>query len=233
MLWVVLAAQANAADFQALILTGAASEAAGAPLLEAAKKRVEAAKDLLAFAPGFPKLVQSDAVPGLKPGFWIVIAGYCEKDTVLDALKAIDSGSYSRPVKVEAGACPKVTEGWSVKTDEAKDASKRTLRGVLFVPDDQGHEWKLYVSLKEKSGVLLAEEVLEQSKDSPCLYGGDSELKAKGATLVLKSSGCMKSRGCPNPGEATVTVTVSAVDQVIKTEGKVLKDSGYAGCRGE
>jgi hypothetical protein len=231
----LVAAQAQAAELQALILTGAASEAAAAPLLEAAKKRVEEAKDLLELPPGFPKLVQSDKVTGLKPGFWIVLAGYCEKDTVLAALKALDSGAYSRPVTVDAAACPKVADKWDVTTEEAKDsATRRLLRGVLFTPTgDNGANWKMYVSLKEKSGALVAEKILEQTNDSSCMSGGETELKVKGAALVLKVTDCLKPRGCPNPAAVTLTVTVSAADQTIGAEEKILKDPGYRGCSGE
>lgn len=55
----------------------------------------------------------------------------------------------------------------------------------------------------------------------------------RGATLVIKSTDCAKPRGCPNPGAATVSVTLRAVDQTINVTGKVLKDPGYEGCRGE
>lgn len=228
----LVAAQAHAAELQALILTGAASETAAAPLLEAAKKRVEEAKDLVELAPGFPKLVQSDQVSGLKPGFWIVLAGYCEKDTVLSALKALDSGAYSRPVTVDAAACPKVADGGEVTTEEAKDSTtKRLLRGVLF---SGSSDWKLYASLKEKSGALVAERVLVESKDSACaMGGGEPELKVKGATLLLKVTDCLKPRGCPNPAEVTLVITLSAADQSIKDEEKILKDPGYRGCAGE
>jgi hypothetical protein len=227
----LVAAQAHAAELQALILTGAASEAAAAPLLEAAKKRVEEAKDVLELAPGFPKVVQSDKVPGLKPGFWIVLAGFCEKDTVLGALKALDSGAYSRPVTVDAAACPKIADGWTVTTEEAKDpATKRLLRGVLFA----GSDWRLYLSLKEKSGALVAERVLNESSDSSCVMGGgEAELKVKGSALLLKVTDCLKPRGCPNPAAVTLVITLSAADQAIKDEEKILKDPGYRGCGGE
>ena len=231
----LLAAHAHAIELQALILTGAASEAAAVPLLESAKKRVEEAKELLEFAPGFPKVMQSDKVTGLKPGFWIVLAGFCEKDTMLTALKALDSGAYSRPVTVDAAACPKLAEKWDVVSEEAKDsATKRLLRGVLFTPSsDNPSNWKLYVSLKEKSGAPIAEKILAQTEASSCTSGGETELNVKGSTLVLKVTDCLKPRGCPNPAAVTLTVTVSATDQTIKNEEKILRDPGYRGCAGE
>lgn len=231
---VTLTSQAPAAEVQALILTGAGSEAAARPLLEAARKRVVGATDVLQLAAGFPKLVQSETVSGLKPGFWIVLAGFCESDTALDALKALDAGAYARPVQLEGGlSCPRVADGWSVTTNEVKVANKRTLRGVLFTSSERESTWKFYASLREKSGALISERVLLQHQDSPCVYGGENELQAKGATLVIKSTDCAKPRGCPNPGAATVSVTLSAVEQTIAVATKVLKDPGYEGCSGE
>lgn len=231
---ILFAARVQAAELQALILTGAGSEAAATPLLEAAKKRAAAATDVLVLADGFPRLVQSDTVTGLKPGFWIVLAGFCAEASTLDALKALDAGAYAKPVQLDAApSCPRLVEGWSVTTVEAKDATKRTLRGVLFSPGSSSDEWKLYVSLREKTGTLVAERVLEQAKDTRCVSGGGNELRVKAGTLVMKSTDCQMPRGCPNPGDGTTSVTVSALGQELAVESKVLKDPGYGGCRGE
>ncbi|MDP1827063.1 MAG: hypothetical protein Q8L48_27565 [Archangium sp.] len=233
-LTILLAAPAEAAELQALILTGATTEAAAKPLLEAAQKRAATFSTLLVLPPGFPRLVQSDTLVGLKPGFWIVLAGFCKTDDMLTGLKALDAGAYAKTVTAdEAAACPAFATGWSAATEEVKVAQKRTLRGVLFDPDDREDEWKFFATLREKNGAVISELALRQGADSPCLYGGRNELTAKGATLVLKSTDCLKPRGCPNPGEATISITVSAPDGGIETLGKTLVDPGYRGCRGE
>jgi hypothetical protein len=138
-------------------------------------------------------------------------------------------------VQVEKAQCPKLADGWEVTTEEAKDAAtKRLLRGVLFTPGrDNASDWRLYVSLKDKAGTLVDERLLEQSQASSCMSGGETELNVKAGTLVLKVTDCLKPRGCPNPAKVTLTVTVSAADQEIKSEEKILKDPGYRGCKGE
>lgn len=231
----LMAMQATAADLQLLILTGATTEAAGTPLMEAAKKRVEAASAVLKLAPGFPRLIQSDRIKGLKPGFWIVVAGFCRSDQPLVSLKALDAGAYAKPVQVEdPESCPTNVEGWSATTHEAKDAERRLLRGTLFQSSGQVEEWRLFVSLRDKSGVLLTERVLVESSATRCLQGGDAKLKAKGPSLIVRTEDCAMPRGCPNPGAGTTELTVSAEgDAGLLVQDEVIASPGYGGCRGE
>ncbi|MBN8226957.1 hypothetical protein JYK02_05465, partial [Corallococcus macrosporus] len=61
---------------------------------------------------GHPKLVESKTLPGLKPGFWVWILGTCAADEagpVLEHLKLLAPGTYSREVKLPAKklSCPK------------------------------------------------------------------------------------------------------------------------------
>lgn len=230
----LVAAPAFAGDVQALVITGTTSEAAAEPLLEAAKKRAEAVKDVFTLAPGFPKVVESATVKGLKPGFWIVLAGFCK--TVDPGLKAIDPGAYAKPVQVDAEACPALKDHWVASTVEAKDAEKRTLRAVLFQSTSQRDEaqWLAVLSVRDAAGATVAERVAKQDYDtSGCVYGGEAELKAKGAAVVLKTTDCARPRGCPNPGAATTSVVFELKDKEITPAVTVLKDPGMKGCSGE
>lgn len=59
-------------------------------------------------APGYPRLVESGRVPGLKPGFHVVLVGVCPAEAagpVLAALRSASAGAWSRPVRAEP-ACP-------------------------------------------------------------------------------------------------------------------------------
>lgn len=227
----LLSSPAFAAELQALVLTGATSEAAAAPLLEAAKTRAMAVVPWVTLAEGFPKVVDSATVKGLKPGFWIVLAGFCA--TVDPALKALDPGAYSKPVEVEKAACPVVLDGWTASTLEVKDADKRTLRGVLFQPklEDQ---WRLFLTVRDAAGAPIAARDTKESEVSGCIYAGTAELKAgKGGALVVKTSDCARPRGCPNPGLATTQVTFALKGTEIADTLVVLKDIGMRGCSGE
>ncbi|WNG58742.1 hypothetical protein F0U59_31415 [Archangium gephyra] len=65
--------------------------------------------DLVRFAPGFPKIVSSATVPGLNPGFEIVLLGVCPRDEGRDErayIKALHPFTYEKPVKGVQAACP-------------------------------------------------------------------------------------------------------------------------------
>jgi hypothetical protein len=54
--------------------------------------------------------MRSDALAGLKPGFFIVVGGFCEKPDaakVVAALRAVEKGTYAKPTTSgEPLACP-------------------------------------------------------------------------------------------------------------------------------
>ena len=75
--------------------------------------------DLIALPEGWPKLVQSDSVPGMKPGFHVVVLGICpagDERAPLELLKALHPSVYAREVTDPAppGACPALREGVSL-----------------------------------------------------------------------------------------------------------------------
>lgn len=227
----VVSGSAFAADVQALVITGATSEAAAAPLLEAAKKRAAVVAPLLTLAEGFPKVVDSATVKGLKPGFFIVLAGFC---TVVDpALKALDPGAYAKPVQDVAEACPKVAQGWQASSTESTDAEKRKWRIVVFQPRGD-EEWRAFLTVRDASGATLADGVLKQGEVSGCLYGGTASVStSKTGVMSVKTTDCYRPRGCPNPGLATTLATFTLKGSEISSDVQVLKDVGMKGCSGE
>lgn len=81
------------------------------------------------FFQGYPKLVKSRTVPGLKPGLWVWLGGYCKRDEtvpfvqdkttntpisiVLDEqkyfvqkLKKVVTTAYTKTVSVDEASCP-------------------------------------------------------------------------------------------------------------------------------
>lgn len=76
---------------------------------ERVARQFEKVKD--SFADGFPKQVRSDDVPGLKPGFHLLVGGFCaDKAGALRAAKALAQtvkGVYTRTVTAaQPESCP-------------------------------------------------------------------------------------------------------------------------------
>lgn len=215
-----LTVPAHAAEVQALILTGAATDEAAQKLLGPAKERVAALAPLLTAPQGFPRVVESATLKGLKPGFFVVVAGYCAAaEPLLTALKAADAGAYAKPVEGVGEACPTFDGAWKPTTVEAKG-----LRAVLFQSAD---EWRVFL----RAGDVALDG--KQHELSGCAAGGTGALKVKGGAIVLTTTDCLKPRGCPNPGLATTAVTFTLKDKEIVHDVKVLKDEGMKGCSGE
>jgi hypothetical protein len=106
-------------------------------------------------AKGYPKVLRSDDLAGLNPGFYIAVMGFCTEDqvkAVLPGLKTIYPGAYAKEVSaVVEPACPRpylrgLAPGElrkAVKVGDMKlvaltlDGDNRVLlRAVLFDKDD-------------------------------------------------------------------------------------------------
>ncbi|WP_147451664.1 hypothetical protein [Corallococcus llansteffanensis] len=79
----------------------------------------------LTFRDGYPKLVESKTLPGLKPGFWVWLLGVCAPDDappIVDQIKLLSPETYSREVKVspKQRSCPR-------QEDEALGSRDETL----------------------------------------------------------------------------------------------------------
>lgn len=115
----LVSSRAQAADpppaeaLKALILGGGKTAALADAWEKKNAPRVQAASRLLELAPGFPRRVESKDVEGLKPGFHILVAGFCGNEAsvpALESLRRIAPGTYASDVRLPASAdaCPKV-----------------------------------------------------------------------------------------------------------------------------
>ncbi|RKH37399.1 hypothetical protein [Corallococcus sicarius] len=90
----------------------------------------------LKVAEGYPRIVQSAAVPGLKPGFVVVVLGACEPAAgpkVLETLKAFEPTAYARDVTwAEPLACPELGPKWRVIQSKSWKKKEGTLTAVLL-----------------------------------------------------------------------------------------------------
>lgn len=188
----------------------------------------------LALAPGYPKGVSSATVPGLKPGFEVVLLGFCRPDEspgVRRYIKALHPFIYERPVTAEtSSACP----GWAdpsatytVAEPQTATASGVTLTVVaVSVKGGEGTSgdafttgWVDVVARDGKSGLLDAYSV-EDSQS----YGGSAsttgcetsvEAVRKGAVVLERVCTWPPGAACNrNPGERKRTT--------VRWDGKAL-----------
>lgn len=88
-----------------MIADGSTDRAEAQRKLDALKEHVFPAR----LAAGYPQLVESATMPGLKPGFFVVVLGSCadrsEADVHLELMRAVAPGAYVRSVEGPS-ACP-------------------------------------------------------------------------------------------------------------------------------
>ncbi len=126
--------------------------------------------DIVALAPEFPRILESKSVPGLKPGFIIVVLGVCaapDAATAAKYLKALEPTVYQRSVTwSDAGGalpCPGLAKGWSFRGAERARTSAGELSGALFLQNEltEGAEfefkrWKAFIDLRGAKGEVQA-----------------------------------------------------------------------------
>ncbi|RKH58300.1 hypothetical protein [Corallococcus llansteffanensis] len=90
----------------------------------------------LKVAEGYPRILQSGTVPGLKPGFMVVVLGACAPAAgpkVLETLKAFEPAAYARDVTwAEPLACPQLGPEWRVVQSKSWKKKDHTLTAVLL-----------------------------------------------------------------------------------------------------
>src|SRR5689334_4054140 len=100
MLLALLLAAAPATS-NAIIWTGAADPIAAREKLDAWAKDEATWSRRVKLAEGYPRLVKSDELPGLKPGFHVVLLGICNAEKTRPrtrTLKDLYPATYWRPL---------------------------------------------------------------------------------------------------------------------------------------
>jgi|GEM_PF-2265375 len=177
--------------------------------------------DLVTFAPGFPKIVSSATVPGLNPGFEIVLLGFCPRDEGQDErayIKALYPSTYEKPVTGGESACPTWVDQKSkaVKPQRTVKGKGLTLSVVgLAMPEEPEAadltptpvpvRW-LSVVARDGAGALLG---VYSKKDEYSYVGGSravgcrTEVKSARKDTVVLERTCNGSSGAcdTDPGE--------------------------------
>lgn len=192
---VLACSSADAAEI--LILAGDATQDGGKKAFDATVKEWARWQDVIMPAPGFPKLIDSSTVEGLKPGFFITALGVCEKQGVLlDVARATMKGPYVRQVKWPDAKLPCPT----FQNVVAKSA--KTKHGELLVVAT-GHGARIV--LIGKDGSITAEDAAEGNFGMGCT---SQDLTVDGSTITFDAHCATQS--CTSPEESDITVTIRA-----------------------
>jgi hypothetical protein len=104
----------------AIIWSGATHREEARAQLDAFASDTREVSALFALPVGFPRVVDSSTVQGLKPGFQIVVLGFCAEGLGAQPValfRGINGGAYRRTVKVPPGdGCPTVREDLQVQS---------------------------------------------------------------------------------------------------------------------
>ncbi len=159
---------------------------------------------LLKVAEGYPRIVPSDSVPGLKPGF-VVVLGACEPSAapkVLETIKAFEAEAYAHNVTwAQPLACPQLGPTWRVLQSKSWKKKEGTLTAVVLerlekedLPDSS-FEQSVRVTLRAPDGRHLGSDE-RSGHPTGAVYTGETgfraSLDAAGPTVtyLIYESGC-------------------------------------------
>ena len=157
-------------------------------------------------AAGFPKVIESATVKGLKPGFHVVILGACSDADGLRAMESVRSygaGAYSRAVDwPDPLPCPTLRKGWTIEVaasvGSVKDGSL-TAYALMNGSDPKPGSWVIEARKPDKSLIELRASDLNEAQKHfmPGLEGGVSRaalgtVAAKGDQLIVNYEICTR-----------------------------------------
>lgn len=195
------------AEAQHLVFSGGTTRADGDAALASWNRLAPLVDPHVRLAKGFPKVVESASLPGLKPGFFIVVLGQCDSLEAFDVIKAIYPAAYTRPVTGAATlACPTRTSSEGSVT--AERASFKTATAVVnaFSVDSDSKDERGFplregsvglVLVQLKTGAVLDTLTLEGSTASTSVGGGPApEETACTATVTATKDRLVVTRAC-------------------------------------
>jgi len=119
----------------------------------------EAVAGILELPPGFPRIVSSDAFPGLNPGYRVVALSLCPAERLapaLAALRAFHPGAYAKAVQAEGDpACPRLADGLALDAVKRLEVRGAALSVALLSPPPTSMPWTLRAFLRDGKGRLL------------------------------------------------------------------------------
>jgi hypothetical protein len=150
-------------DAQVLIWGGGRTSEEGRKALERFEAERSGLEAVLSPGEGYPRVVASDTLPGLKPGFHVVVLGACKPEQAkepLETLQAFKPGVYARAVKMALGpeSCPKPQSGLRWFGSDSLKAKPFELSAVAFRAlerDASSVPWLIRLYLRDEKGDLI------------------------------------------------------------------------------
>jgi hypothetical protein len=150
-------------EAQVLIWGGGRTPEEGLEALERFEAERGGLEALLPLGEGYPRVVASDTLPGLKSGFHVVVLGACKPEEVkepLSTLQAFKPGVYARTVKLALGpgSCPKHENGLGWAGTQSLKAKPFELSAVAFMAIDPAAStvpWLVRLYLRDAKGDLI------------------------------------------------------------------------------
>jgi hypothetical protein len=181
-----------------IIVSGDGSEAKAKDLFEANKRLWP--KDVVT-APQFPKLVKSDGIAGLRPGYTVTVAGGCKDrkraERVRAALARTFRGTYVRTVTAyyySPSTCPQLAggrtqdlpEGFDLEQTAPVDGKKKLFWRVYLKANDTCEGSSVLVRLVDAKRRVLDEYLVE----AQCVHGdGEEDLGSQTGWTYAMSDG--------------------------------------------
>ncbi|XXF77231.1 ankyrin repeat domain-containing protein [Myxococcaceae bacterium GXIMD 01537] len=189
------------AEVDALLWAGGKTEAEAQVWLAGFQRLAPTVEQLLQTAPDFPRMVASDSLAGLNPGFQVVLLGFCpsgDTESRLKLLKALYPGAYAKRVQVPLArnACPLVLRETSRNTTATfKDKEGRilTVSGFDTTRSPNLRTARFQAVLLSKTGELLGHDSLEERKYRRYCEPADYE-----EDILPDKRGLKMVRGCAN-----------------------------------
>lgn len=148
---------------------------------------------VLLLANDYPRVLKSDTVPGLKPGFHVVVLGVCEPGQGAELERIFDSlepRTYSRevtwPVKGEL-PCPQLAEYWSFHDSAQVKSKQGDLLVAAFSMDEaegdfEERGWLAVLTAYDKKGKHLE----TRRETSTGNFSEIQQLEAKGGRVRVQ-----------------------------------------------
>jgi hypothetical protein len=168
--------------------------------------------------PGYPRIVESAQVPGLKPGFFVVLLGICPLGDALPRtrwFKTIYAGAYFRKVSVDASSCPELAKGTSVEHTQSLTADNAVLT-MSEVQTPRGGV--LRATLISRSGALIDSEGFDTPRRGhvACVGGFRKEQNAFEVTL------------CDSTKDTNTCCAAKHLEKLSTAKGKLLRGEQVA-----
>jgi hypothetical protein len=188
-------------------------------------------RQLVVFAEGYPRVLQSATVEGLKPGFHIVVLGFCgaaEREVPHKLIKSFFPGTYAKAVKGQEAACPE-SLGDDVSIAFEHTVRKDDLR-LVAVQVDAKEDSSAHVVLFQDDTVLEHKSETYGTNEEPWPVTCSVSHKGTKSRVTAEVECTAEAIGCANNTTYSLTRMSYAIDQGKLATNSVLveeRTSGY------